>query len=161
MISLVRVDNRLIHGQVVEAWLPYLRIKRIVVGDNEAAESSLIRAAMKLAVPSSVEVRIDRLDQIPYPSFNQDAAPTLMLVRDVSDILTARRLGLEIPQLNIGNVHFRAGRRQVTPSVFLSADELGELSALAAEGSEVEIRTIPTDRSVALQEVLERFGKGA
>ena len=50
MISLVRVDNRLIHGQVVEAWLPHLKVSRVVVADDEAAQSPLIRAAMGMAV---------------------------------------------------------------------------------------------------------------
>ena len=49
MITLVRVDNRLIHGQVVEAWLPHLKVQRVVVADDEAASSPLIRAAMALA----------------------------------------------------------------------------------------------------------------
>ncbi len=52
MISLVRVDNRLIHGQVVEAWLPHLKVSRVVVADDEAASSPLVRAAMSLAAAS-------------------------------------------------------------------------------------------------------------
>ncbi|HEX8536183.1 MAG TPA: PTS sugar transporter subunit IIB, partial [Cystobacter sp.] len=50
MISLVRVDNRLFHGQVVEAWLPHLKVSRVIVADDEAAASPLVRAAMALAV---------------------------------------------------------------------------------------------------------------
>ena len=61
MISLVRVDNRLIHGQVVEAWLPHLKVARVVVADDEAAHSPLIRAAMGLAVPAELEVHIHPL----------------------------------------------------------------------------------------------------
>ena len=66
VISLVRVDNRLIHGQVVEAWLPHLKVARVVVADDEAAGSPLIRAAMALAVQSAIEVLIQPLGAVDF-----------------------------------------------------------------------------------------------
>jgi PTS system mannose-specific IIB component len=160
MISLVRVDNRLIHGQVVEAWLPHLDINRVVVGDEEASESPLIRAAMKLAVPSSIPVVIDRLERLSYPSLVADPARTLVLIRDIAGAMAARQMGLAITHLNIGNVHFRSGRRQIAPSVFLSPEELTQLAELHALGVRVEIRSIPSDREIGVPEMLERFEKG-
>ena len=71
MISLVRVDNRLIHGQVVEAWLPHLKVSRVVVADDEAAASPLIRAAMGLAVQSAIEVQIQPLAQVDFAALVQ------------------------------------------------------------------------------------------
>jgi len=161
LISLVRVDNRLIHGQVVEAWLPYLKVARVVVADDEAAKSDLIRAAMGLAVQAAVEVKIQPVAEVDFAALGADAVKTLVLVRDVASLLQARERGLTAARVNLGNVHHQEGRRAVTPSVFLSQAELSGLKMLSESGVEVEARAVPNERAVGLPEMQERFGKGA
>lgn len=160
MISLVRVDNRLIHGQVVEAWLPGLKVAKVVVADDEAAGSPLIRAAMGLAVPSHIEVSIQRIDDIDFAALAEDEAKVLLVVREVTSVTQARRRGLTLSHLNLGNVHFASGRKQMSSSVFLSPDELNELKILSSEGVEIEARAVPSDRPVQLAEMEERIRKG-
>lgn len=160
MIAHVRVDNRLIHGQVVEAWLPALKVARVVVADDEAAESPLMRAAMGLAIPPGVDVVIAPLDAVPFARFEEDAVPTLLLLRDVEALLRARSRGLKLRRLTLGNVHHAPGRRPVSASVFLSAEELEQLRALQASGVEVEARGVPADRPIPFAEMAERFEKG-
>lgn len=161
MISLVRVDNRLIHGQVVEAWLPYLKVARVVVADDEAANSELIRAAMGLAVQAAIEVKILPVAEVDFAALAADPVKTLVLVRDVAQLLRARERGLGGAPVNLGNVHHRADRRAVTPSVFLSQEELSGLKLLSESGVEVEARAVPNEHAVTLAELHERFGKGA
>jgi PTS system mannose-specific IIB component len=160
VISLVRVDNRLIHGQVVEAWLPGLKVAKVVVADDEAAGSPLIRAAMGLAVPSHIEVSIQRIDDIDFAALAEDEAKVLLVVREVTSVTQARRRGLTLSHLNLGNVHFASGRKQMSSSVFLSPDELNELKILSSEGVEIEARAVPSDRPVQLAEMEERIRKG-
>lgn len=157
MISLVRVDNRLIHGQVVEAWLPYLKVGRVAVADDEAAENPLIRAAMGLAVQPSVEVLIRKVDEFPWEQVSSDDVRTLVLVRDVKDAIEAREHGLPIERLNLGNVHFATGRRQVSPSVFLSPEEMNQLKMLVEGGVEVDARSVPNEKPVTFADMTERF----
>jgi mannose/fructose/N-acetylgalactosamine-specific phosphotransferase system component IIB len=161
VISLVRVDNRLIHGQVVEAWLPHLKVSKVVVADDEAANSPLIRAAMGLAVSPSVEVEIKPLGQVDFAALGADGTKTLLLIRNIQDVVAAVERGLKILKLNLGNVHFEAGRRQVSPSVFLSRADLDRLKMLSGAGAEVEARAVPSDRPVTLADISERFGKDA
>lgn len=159
MISLVRVDNRLIHGQVVEAWLPHLKVQRVAVADDEAAQNALIRAAMGLAVQPSVEVLIQRVGEVNYDRLSKDDIKTLVLVRDVKDAMFARDRGLALTRLNLGNVHFATGRTQVSPSVFLSPEELVQLTALHDAGIEVDARGTPNDRIVSFAEITEKFAR--
>jgi len=161
VIALVRVDNRLIHGQVVEAWLPHLKVARVVVADDEAAQSTLIRAAMGLAVQPQVEVQIDPLQKVDFAAISRDATRTLLLLRNIQDVVAACERGLRVQTINLGNVHFEAGRRQVSPSVFLSRADLDRLKMLAEAGAEVEARAVPSDRPVTLADISERFGKDA
>jgi PTS system mannose-specific IIB component len=161
VILLVRVDNRLIHGQVVEAWLPRLKANRMVVADDEASQSPLVRAAMALAVPPTVNVEIQALLAVPYPALLEDSARTLILIRDVEGVLSARGKGLRLSHLNLGNIHYGVGRRKVSASVFLSKQELEQLKTLAEQGVEVEARGVPTDAPVSLAEMVDRFAKGS
>jgi len=161
VISLVRVDNRLIHGQVVEAWVPRLRATRMVVADDEAFESPLIRAAMGLAVPSSVEARIQPLSEVDYPALSEDPSRTLLLFRDLSGVFAAREKGLRLSHLNLGNIHYGPGRRKVSASVFLTQEELAQIKLLVDQGVEVEARGVPTDAPVNFPSMVDRFGKGA
>jgi mannose/fructose/N-acetylgalactosamine-specific phosphotransferase system component IIB len=160
VITHVRIDSRLIHGQVVEGWLPVLKVGRVVVADDEASESPLMRAAMGLAVPAGMEVDIARLDDVPFARLALDGVRTLVLLRDLPSLQRARARGLPVRYLNLGNVHHGPGRRRVSASVYLTADELQQLRALAAAGVEMDARGVPSDRPILLAEMAERFEKG-
>ena len=128
MISFLRIDNRLIHGQVVEAWLPGLKVARVVVADDEAAHSPLMKVAMGLAVPPELEVDILPLLDTPFAPYAADKVKTLLLLRDIQALVEARRLGLPQTRVNLGNVHHGPMRKAVSTSVFLNAEEMEQLS---------------------------------
>ena len=160
MISLVRVDNRLLHGQVLEAWMPSLGATTVVVADDEAAASPLARAAMTLCIPCEVPARVERLAAVDYAALAESPAPALLLVRDVAGLVEATTLGLtpaRARRINLGNVHFAMGRRPVSPSVFLTAEELQALKGLAAAGYSIEARAVPTDAPLGLDELERRY----
>jgi mannose/fructose/N-acetylgalactosamine-specific phosphotransferase system component IIB len=160
-VALVRVDNRLVHGQVLEAWLPALEAQGILVADDEAAGNVLARSAMALAIPPRVKFEVLRLRdaaELLRPSGRGPSSPrTLVLLRDVRDAAALRDAGVEIPHLNLGNVHFGAGRKQVAPSIFLDANELDTLGRLTARGTHVEARAVPSEAPVALETLRARY----
>ncbi len=160
MIALVRVDNRLLHGQILETWIPRLGIGEVVVADDEAAASPLARAAMTLCVPPELPTRILALRDVPWAALAASKARVLVLVRDVASLVAARAAGLRAelaPAVNLGNVHFAPGRRPVTPSVFLSGEEVDLLRALAAEGFRIEARAIPSESPAGMGEIERRY----
>ena len=160
-VALLRVDNRLVHGQVLEAWLPALDAHGILVADDEAAGNVLARSAMSLAIPPKVKfevLRVSAAAEVLKPGGKgPQAERTLVLLRDVRDAVALHEKGVPIPQLNLGNVHFGAGRRQVSPSVFLDAGEISALESLAAEGTRVEIRAVPSELPLAWGDIKARF----
>jgi PTS system mannose-specific IIB component len=158
LIALVRVDNRLIHGQVVEAWLPALHATRILVADDEAAGSPLTRAAMGLAVPAPVKVEIVPIAKADFAAAQASPERTLVLLRDVHDAMRARELGLSFSALNLGNVHFASGRVQVSSSVFLSPAELEALRRLSGAGVQIDLRPVPKEKPLTLADVESRLG---
>jgi mannose/fructose/N-acetylgalactosamine-specific phosphotransferase system component IIB len=160
-IALVRVDNRLVHGQVLEAWVPALSAQGILVADDEVAASPLARAAMALAIPKKVAFRVGLLAEVAAmlrPGGSGPPAPrTLILVRNVRDAVALREQGAPLPHLNLGNVHFSRGREQVMPTVYLDAGEIEALEQLGATGTEIEARAVPAEAPVKLPTLIERF----
>ncbi|MGC4121056.1 MAG: PTS sugar transporter subunit IIB [Myxococcales bacterium] len=153
MIALVRVDSRLIHGQVVEAWLPELKVSRILVADDSAAGNALTRAAMGLAVPPSIKVEIVPVASADFAGAVACPERVFVLLRDVAAALSARERGLDIARLNLGNVHFAPGRVQVSASVYLSPPELVALRALCAGGAAIDVRAIPREKALGMAEI--------
>lgn len=150
MIVLTRIDSRLIHGQVVEAWLPHLKVNRVVVADDAAASDALVGAAMKLAVPPAVDVQLRRVAEVDFGALSADAVPTLVLLRDVDGVVHAREHGLPDGPLNVGNVHMGPGREAVTRSVFLTPSERDTLVDLGAHGMAVTIQALPSEKPTPL-----------
>ena len=159
MISFVRIDNRLVHGQVIEGWLPHLKVRRLVVLDADAAKNPLTRASMGLAVPQSVSLEITT-DEGALQAAATDGVPTLVLFRDVAGAYAAIQHGLKLASVNLGNIHFKNGRHPITPSIFLDDEELHELEALARAGVHVEARALPSEKPVELDEIEARFRGG-
>jgi PTS system mannose-specific IIB component len=160
LISLVRVDNRLLHGQVLETWIPRLQVTAVVVVDDEAAASPLAQAAMSLCCPAEVPVEVLPWAAVDFAALAARPDPILVLIRDVAGLTAAAARGLTpalARRLNLGNVHFTAGRRPLTPSIFLAEEELAALRTLAAAGFEVEARAIPGDAPAGLDELARRF----
>lgn len=160
MITLLRVDNRLLHGQILETWAPRLRARRVVVADDEAAASPLARAAMTLCLPPDLPVDIRRLAEIDWGALAACPDAVLVLVREVAALARAVQAGLtpaRAPRINLGNVHYAPGRLALTPSVYLSEEEVETVQELARSGFELEARAVPSDPPVGAAALVEKY----
>ncbi len=160
MIVLVRVDNRLLHGQILEAWVPRLKIDKVVVADDEAAGSPLALAAMTLCVPPDLPIEVKAVRAVDWRALAQEPGRSLVLVRELADLARARAAGLTsdlAPNVNVGNVHFAPGRHPVTPSVFLGGPDMDALRLLAGAGFAVEARAIPAEPPTGMAEIERRY----
>ncbi len=160
MIALVRVDNRLLHGQILEAWVPRLRVPKVVIADDVAAASPLALAAMTLCVPPELPIEVKAVRDIDWTALAADPNRNLVLVREVADLSRAAAAGLTArlaPTVNVGNVHFAPGRHAVTPSVFLGPPELTALRSLQGEGFAIEVRAIPAEPPAGMAEIERRY----
>ncbi len=163
-VVLARVDNRLVHGQVLEAWVPRLGVNQVVIADDEAAASPLAQAAMTLALPPEMQGTVLPVAKVDYAALAGGSRTVLLLLRDVDDVVRAVAAGLTpamASRVNLGNVHYASGRRPVTPSVFLSAREISEIEELEARGFEVDARAVPTDAAVRPRELRHQYDAAA
>lgn len=155
-IVLFRVDERLIHGQVVVGWGGPLHADRIVVADDEIAASLWEQELYCLGVPPEIEAAFVTVDEARrrIPEW-KGGRRVIVLVRDVA---TARRVAeggaLAGEEVNLGGIHHAEGRTRVLPYLHLGPGDGDALREIAASGAEVSARDLPATRKVMLDELL-------
>jgi mannose/fructose/N-acetylgalactosamine-specific phosphotransferase system component IIB len=155
-IVLFRVDERLIHGQVVVGWGGPLHADRMVVVDDELAASPWEQELYCLGVPPEIEARFVDVTaaRAELPAWKSDPRRTIVLVRDVA---TARRIAedgaLKGEEVNLGGIHHAEGRARILPYLHLRPDERAALDEIAASGAEVSARDLPASKKVPLKEL--------
>jgi mannose/fructose/N-acetylgalactosamine-specific phosphotransferase system component IIB len=155
-IVLYRIDDRLIHGQVVVGWGQPLDVGFIALVDDAVAESDWEQELYRMGVPPEMEVVFASVEQATerHAEWVGDARPGILLTGDID---TMQRLADGVPALrtvNLGGIHHRAGRTQRLRYVFLTAAEEQSLLALQRRGVHVTAQDVPAARPLSLDAVL-------
>lgn len=146
----VRIDNRLVHGQVIETWLPFTGAKFLVVVNDELAADTLQQEIMSLAIPNSTTplfIRVDEIQSAMAELADKGRHPSemLFLFEGCADARRAYDYGFSFSVLNIGNIHYGPGKLQVSPSVALGSDDETCLRFFSRKGVELDFRCVPND----------------
>ena len=156
-VVLVRVDQRLLHGQVVEGWVPFLKVDTVVVADDFSATDPIVGMAMSATCPAKVKLSVQKVADVAaaFTSGSLPGSRTLILVSSIAALDSLWKLGARAVAVNVGNVPIGPGRRRVTPSVALSPGELAQLEEVAATGAHVEARSVPKEKGSDLRAMHE------
>jgi mannose/fructose/N-acetylgalactosamine-specific phosphotransferase system component IIB len=142
----VRIDNRLLHGQVVQFWIPHLEVQRLVIADDATAADEALVSLYRMVMPRNVTLDVVSPDALGAVLGDGADASTLVLLGSVDSAVRARKGGFAFERLTIGNVHAAADRERVTDSVHLSAAELASLLELRKAGTAIDIQAFPGER---------------
>lgn len=151
--AILRVDDRLVHGQVIAGWLPRLGIRRIVLANDAAAADGFEQEVYRAAVPSDVELVIVPVARALSGTQGLNHVKTMLLVASVSDARRVVEAGLEVAVVNIGGIHPAPGRREILSFVFLSADEVEECRFISGLGVRIEAQMLPGSPVYGLREL--------
>lgn len=153
-LALYRIDDRLIHGQVVVGWGHPLNVTFIVLVDDEVRSSDWEQDLYRMGVPPSIEVRFASVDEAARELSAWEADPRvgILLVGDIDTAVALVERAPQVRRFNVGGVHHRTGRTERLRFVYLSEDEARKLRALAARGVEVTAQDVPTARAVPVGE---------
>jgi PTS system mannose-specific IIB component/fructoselysine and glucoselysine-specific PTS system IIB component len=153
-VELVRLDDRLVHGQVVVGWGQALAVSLVVLVDDRVRQSDWEQELYRMGMPSDIELEFasvaEAVDRM--ATWNESGRKTLLLTGDV-DSLVRLVEGSGVRRVNIGGVHQQADRRQRLRYVFLSEHEASQLSRLADCGVDVSAQDVPTARPVPWKEI--------
>jgi len=157
-VVLFRIDDRLIHGQVVVGWGQTLGIGFIVLVDDDVRGSDWEQELYRMGVPPQVAVVFASVAEAAQQlaGWQSDARPGIVLTGDVE---TMARLVRDAPDavasVNVGGVHYREGRKERLRYVYLNDDEADALKAIATAGVDVTAQDVPTGTRVPVADFLE------
>ena len=163
-ITALRVDDRLIHGQVAMTWTKQLRVQGIVVANDEAANDNTQKMALKMAVPGGIKSLIKPVDEAIRILNNPKASKMriLVLTRTVKDALKVRQSVGEIGFLNVGNTGRFDGidvseKLVLTPTIMLTKAEQQALKDLVALDPKTCMQQVPNDEQKLVKDVLNKL----
>ena len=153
-LALYRIDDRLIHGQVVVGWGQPLNASFIVLVDDEVSSSDWEQDLYRMGVPPQIEVIFASVDQAAaqLTTWEADERVGILLVGDIDTAVALAQRAPQVRSFNVGGVHHRTGRRERLRFVYLTDDEAAKLRQLAAGGVAVTAQDVPTARAVPVGE---------
>jgi len=153
-IVLLRIDDRLVHGQVVEGWLPQLKVDLVAVVSDVAADDKVQAALMKMALPASVKLLVLKVSQAPQALADAESRSILVLVPGPAEALALLKGGVCVKRVNVGGLHYTVGKVQLGRALFLDQKDKAALKGIAELGVHLEGRALPSDPEENLASIL-------
>lgn len=152
-IVFARVDDRLIHGQIVQAWLPELNIDEVVIPCPKDSKCHLNQNLLRLSLPFEYELSVlEPARCVKYMDASKKRI--LLLLGSLQDLNPLLEDGLQIASLNIGGMHFKEQAEKLAENVFLNEEDKRTLRILNDLGIDIETRAVPSSKSFSIKEIL-------
>lgn len=154
-IKFIRIDDRLIHGQVVTAWIKQYQAKRVLIVDDGVAKDDFLIGVLQMVAPSGVELVITDREQIgeKLKNYEADEKNTLILVKTPETARTLFDEGLALKELNVGGMGANQYRKAIYKNISASDEEVSILKELEGRGINVYFQATPTDKRVKLSSI--------
>lgn len=156
-IVLTRIDDRLIHGQVMTSWLNYTSATKIMVVDDKSAEDPFLKTVLKNAVPKNVGLGVFTAEKAAERMLGKGFAPTdrvIILVKYPATIVKMMELGVKFEKVNIGGMGAAKDREKFYKNISASEEEKAMLKQIIDSGCKVEIQIIAEDAAVDVSKLL-------
>lgn len=148
MVILIRVDDRLLHGQIICSWVPFIKADSLVVASDEAASDSLVSEIISACGCSELSVRVKSVaDTVAYLKGGGASERVMLVVGELRDAMRLYELGMRFSSINLGNIHHEDDGRAITPSIIVNGEDEAVLRRLRDLGVSIEIRDIPKNES--------------
>jgi mannose/fructose/N-acetylgalactosamine-specific phosphotransferase system component IIB len=156
-VELYRVDDRLVHGQVVLGWGIPMCAGFIVLVDDVVAADDLERELYRMGTPPEMDIYFETVASARerLAALNARADAGILITRDIATMSRLTELVPAIRQVNIGGLHHRAGLSPRLAYVFLAPEDEAALHAMAARGVEITAQDVPASDPVPLSALLQ------
>lgn len=155
----VRVDDRLIHGQVVTQWVKVFKAQKIVVIDDTVAKDKMQKNILKFAAPSDIKVSILSVEKAAevWEKNKFGNLSVFVLFKDVKQIAKLKEKGVSFDEITLGNMSIVNGRKQIYKSTGFTEEEAQVLFDLQKDGMHIFFQTQPTDKKESLDAIWKVF----
>ncbi len=152
----VRIDERLIHGQVAGIWSTSLNTQRIIVINDEAANDSLQKTSLRMAAPTSMRLSVLTVEEaaknVQVGKYGKQRI--FLLFKNPTDVFRYLEAGGQLEAVNVGNMSYKEGTREVTKSIQVMKEEEAIFDAIAAKGVNVTAQLVPNEPAINFIEKL-------
>ncbi|MEW5951109.1 MAG: PTS sugar transporter subunit IIB [Elusimicrobiota bacterium] len=149
-VELLRVDDRLVHGQVVEGWVPELKINEIAVISDEIFSDEIRKSIMRFSVPENVNLiflKVEEAAENLEVKQEDGSLRVLALFSNLKDAYETLKKMKTVKTLNIGGIHYSAGKNfSLGKAIFLSEEDCFNLRKIDELGVKIEGRGVPHDK---------------
>lgn len=157
-VILARIDDRLVHGQVVEGWLRVVKANYIVVVSDEVAKDKLQQTLLSIAIPKNIKIECLSIDDAVKRLLSGylDKEQVLLLFSGPQDVLRLLKGGVKLESINVGGMHYVDGKKQISRTLSVNSDDIAVLKEISTLSIELEGRVLPNDERINIMEVLEK-----
>ncbi|MEG0709834.1 MAG: PTS sugar transporter subunit IIB [Longicatena sp.] len=161
-VTVMRIDDRLIHGQIVTRWIAAAEADVILIADDKAASDTTQQMLLKLVAPTSIKLLIKSLKESAeiLADKEQSKGKILLMVRNPQSALELLNLGFQIDTINVGNISnskSETGRTKLLNYVFVEENDVICLKEISKKGVGLDIRAVPNDKTINGLDLISRF----
>ena len=158
-VTLIRVDFRLIHGQVAVKWTKVARASKIIVVDDASSKDATLKSILKIAAPQGTKCLVYSVERCAqkWKETRFGEGRVMMIFKEISAVYQAWKAGLTVPALQLGNVPNKAGRKVLAGEVYADEEEMKMLREMADSGVKIEIHTIPEVSGVSFETAAKKY----
>ena len=158
-LDLVRIDDRLVHGQVVIAWGSYLQTTKIILCHDEIAQSKLEREMYTNAeeiAPHPMRICVMTKEQTvkALREGKYEKEKIILLLESPRDAFRLVDSGLTFLRVNVGGMHYERGKRRLAPYIYVNDDDITYLKKLVQKGIQLEGRDVPNAKKIDLSSII-------
>lgn len=155
-IVLTRIDDRLIHGQVVTAWVKQTDANHILVVDEGLTKDVFMQKVLRSAAPAGINVQVmGQAEAGAYLIQEADASEKLMILVKAPEALEALLdAGVSLPVIVLGGMGSKTGRKKFNRNVSASPEEVECLKRLEEKGSHVQFQLVPDEKPTPLSKLI-------
>lgn len=160
-IELVRIDDRLIHGQIATTWINDYNIEQVLIVDDNVVQDKMQQSVISMTAPANVKVKVFGVDSfIGIYKKNPIKRRTMIVLTNSIDAYRLLAGGVQIDYLNVGGMRYLDGRTKIARAVSVTPEEREAFKKIIEMGIDVRIQMIPRDEIVEMKNIIDNTDGG-
>lgn len=156
----IRIDDRLLHGQVVTFWSNSLKVSRLMVANDEVANDEMQKSILRMVAPSGVKTSLITKEKAATNILGNryDGQRVMLILKNPKDAIDLMDLGLDIKEINVGNMAKRPNTTQIKRSISLTEEEVSQFKELDKRGVKLTSVMVPDESKTNLMDFVTKAG---
>ncbi len=154
-ITMVRVDERLVHGQIIIKWLQAKNANKIIIVDNELCKDPIMGNFLSMTVPQNVNLEIyDIYEAVETLNASESNDKAIILLKNLYLVKFMHQKGVKIKEINIGRIPSGPGKKKVHQNVFLSDEDIDAIKYFREKAVPIIVQMVPDSLPILIYDVI-------